>query len=79
MSNTIVSHCGRPMTQVAEYYVFTVADSSAIDSFEIVVDAEGHNALSDFNGPAKVKSLDEAFINVEDTKTRELSISYHIV
>lgn len=50
------------MTQVAEYYVFTVADSSAIDSFKIVVDAEGHNALSDFNGPAKVRCLDEAYI-----------------
>lgn len=34
--------------------MFTVADSTAIDSFEISVEAEGHNALSDMDGPAKV-------------------------
>lgn len=42
------------MQQVGEHYVFTVADSAAIDSSRIMVEAEGHNALSDFNGPAKV-------------------------
>lgn len=34
--------------------MFTVADSTAIDSFEISVEAEGHNALSDMDGPAEV-------------------------
>lgn len=40
--------------QVGEKYVFTVADSSPIDSFAIVVEESGHNALADFDGPAKV-------------------------
>lgn len=40
--------------QVGERYVFTVADTSRVDSFEIVVKDAGHNALSDFSGPAKV-------------------------
>lgn len=42
------------MFQVGEEYVFTVADSSSIDSFEIMVEDHGHNALADFDGPAKV-------------------------
>lgn len=41
--------------QVGEKYVFTVADSSRIDSFDIVVEGDGHNALSDIEGPAKVR------------------------
>lgn len=40
--------------QVGEQYVFTVADTSRVDSFKIVVEDAGHNALSDFSGPAKV-------------------------
>lgn len=48
-------HCTRlAFTQVGEMYVFTVADSSRVDSFEIVVEEEGHNALEDLDGPMKV-------------------------
>lgn len=41
-------------TQVDDMYVFTVADSSRVDSFEIVVEEVGHNALEDLDGPMKV-------------------------
>ena len=47
-----VAHCG--FHQVGEQYVFTVADTSRVDRFEIVVEDAGHNALADFSGPAKV-------------------------
>lgn len=42
--------------QVNETYVFTVADSARVDSFEIMVEPDGHNAIKDFTGPAKVRS-----------------------
>lgn len=43
------------LPQVGERYVFTVADSSRVDSFQVAVEEEGHNAFSDFDGPLKVK------------------------
>lgn len=44
------------LTQVDEMFVFTVTDSSRVDSFEIVVEEEGHNALEDLDGPMKVSN-----------------------
>ena len=43
-----------------------MADSSRIDSFEIVVDEKGHNALDDFVGPAKVRLIFLVLIKLPD-------------
>lgn len=51
--------CLKMPKQVDEKYIFTVADSSPIDSFAIMVEEFGHNALTDFDGPTKVGSCSQ--------------------
>lgn len=56
--------------QVDEKYVFTVADTSRVDSLQIVVENEGHNALTDFDGPAKVRTSLTTISMLERKMTR---------